>query len=70
MPIIGRHSIGQAARARLLVGLAALGLAVTACGGGGGGGAGSGSLAAYHLDNASFKVGSKEFTESLVLGQI
>lgn len=70
MPIIGRHSTGRAARVRLLVGLAALGLAVTACGGGGGGGAGSGSLGAYHLDNASFKVGSKEFTESLVLGQI
>lgn len=58
---------------RALVGLAVLGLAFTtsACGGGAGGGnAGGGSLDAIKLDGASFKVGSKEFTEQLVLGQI
>jgi osmoprotectant transport system substrate-binding protein len=58
-------------RARLLAGLAAVALALTACGGGGGGGnAGGGSLSAVHLDGATFRVGSKEFTEQLILGQI
>ncbi len=58
---------------RLMVALAAAALAVTACGGGGGGGAGAageGSLAAIDLSGASFTVGSKEFTEQIVLGQI
>lgn len=62
--------------------LAAAALAVTACGGGGGGGsggggeagggggAGGGSLAAIDLSGATFKVGSKEFTEQKILGQI
>ena len=60
--------------ARLLPVLAATVLAVTACGGGGGGGSGAGSgagsLAAVDLSGASFTVGSKEFTEQIVLGQI
>ncbi len=54
--------------ARLFAPLAALALAATACGdgepaGGGPGGAGN-------LSGASFTVGSKEFTEQLILGQI
>jgi osmoprotectant transport system substrate-binding protein len=58
---------------RVFAVLAALGMAgmLSACGGGGGGGdAGGGSLGAFHLNDAQFRVGSKEFTESLVLGQI
>ncbi len=63
---------------RLLALTAALALSVTACGGGGeptaGGGSGGeeGSIAeaGYDLSDASFTVGSKEFTESIVLGQI
>jgi osmoprotectant transport system substrate-binding protein len=57
---------------RMLAALTAVGLALTACaaGPGGGGGAGGGSLGAYRLDGASFRVGSKEFTESQVLAQI
>jgi osmoprotectant transport system substrate-binding protein len=47
-------------------------LAVTACGGSGGdvGPAGGGSLAAIDLSGASFRIGSKEFTEQLILGEI
>lgn len=58
--------------ARLLAACAATALALTACGGGGGGGggAGGGSLGAIDLSEASFTVGSKEFTEQLVLGEI
>ncbi|MHA6626974.1 glycine betaine ABC transporter substrate-binding protein [Pseudonocardia sichuanensis] len=58
--------------ARLLAGMAVAALTVTACGGGGSGGAGGGegSLAAIDLSGASFTVGSKEFTEQIVLGQI
>jgi osmoprotectant transport system substrate-binding protein len=61
---------------RLIAALAAAALAVTACGGGGGtggaggGGGGEGSLAAIDLSGASFTVGSKEFTEQIVLGEI
>jgi osmoprotectant transport system substrate-binding protein len=59
---------------RLMAVLAAAALAVTACGGGGGGatggGGGEGSLAAIDLSGATFRVGSKEFTEQIVLGQI
>jgi osmoprotectant transport system substrate-binding protein len=58
---------------RLLAGLATVVLAATGCGGGGGDGAsggGGGSLAAIDLSGASFTVGSKEFTEQIVLGQI
>jgi osmoprotectant transport system substrate-binding protein len=62
---------------RLVAALAVAALSVTACGGGGGGdtaggGAadGAGSLAAIDLSGASFTVGSKEFTEQIVLGQI
>jgi len=59
--------------ARLFAVLATVLLAATACGGGSsgtGGGAGGGSLGAVDLSGASFTVGSKEFTEQLVLGQI
>jgi osmoprotectant transport system substrate-binding protein len=60
---------------RLVAVLAAAVLAVTACGGGGdgggsGGGGGEGSLSAIDLSSASFRVGSKEFTEQIVLGHI
>ncbi|MFC5994627.1 glycine betaine ABC transporter substrate-binding protein [Pseudonocardia hispaniensis] len=60
-------------RARLLILLTGAALALTACGGGGGGtgsGGGGGSLAAINLSGSTFTVGSKEFTEQLVLGQI
>jgi osmoprotectant transport system substrate-binding protein len=62
-------------RIRLMAVLAAAALAVTACGGGGGGGGtggggGEGSLSAIDLSGATFRVGSKEFTEQIVLGQI
>ncbi len=58
--------------------LAGLVLAVTACGGsdsgnggnGGGGGGGGGGGDGVDLSGASFTVGSKEFTEQLILGQM
>jgi osmoprotectant transport system substrate-binding protein len=55
--------------------LAALALSLAACGGGGStvepGGGGEGSIAGeFDLSGATFDVGSKEFTESIVLGQI
>ena len=62
--------------ARLLAAIAATALAITACGGGGspsGGsasGGGGGSLGAVDLSGKTFTVGSKEFTEQLILGQI
>ena len=60
--------------ARLMAVLAAAALAVTACGGGAeappAGGGGGGSPSAVDLSGASFTVGSKEFTEQKVLGQI
>jgi osmoprotectant transport system substrate-binding protein len=62
---------------RLLGLTAALALSVTACGGdepaaGGGSSGAGGSIAeaGYDLSGASLTVGSKEFTESIVLGQI
>jgi osmoprotectant transport system substrate-binding protein len=57
---------------RLGAALAVTALAVTACGGSGGdvGPAGGGSLAAIDLSGASFRIGSKEFTEQLILGEI
>ena len=62
-------------RARLLAALAVTALAATACGGGGGGGGGGagggeGSLSGVDLAGATFTVGSKEFTEQIVLGEI
>lgn len=49
-------------------------LALAGCGGGGGapaaGGGGGGSLEAIDLKGATFTVGSKEFTEQIVLGEI
>lgn len=64
----------NATRNRMLALAAALALSATACGGddpgaGGGGGAGDGSIST-DLSGAAFTVGSKEFTESIVLGQI
>lgn len=59
---------------RLTMLIAALALAATACGDdtpGAGGGDAEGSIAAdYDLSGASFTVGSKDFTEQLILGQI
>lgn len=59
---------------RLTTLIAALALAATACGDdttGAGGGDAEGSIAAdYDLSGASFTVGSKDFTEQLILGQI
>jgi osmoprotectant transport system substrate-binding protein len=66
-----RHPTGV--QSRLLALLAAGLLAVTACGDGGGGAggdAGGGSLDQFDLADASFTVGSKEFTEQLILGEI
>jgi osmoprotectant transport system substrate-binding protein len=61
----------------LRIGALALGaaLALAGCGGGGGGGApsaggGGGSLEAIDMAGATFTVGSKEFTEQVVLGEI
>ena len=66
MRSIGRNGV------RLLLLLAAMMLALAACGGGddegGGGEAGGGDEAA--LSGKTFTVGSKEFTEQLVLGHI
>ena len=51
--------------------LAVLTAAVAGCGGGGGtGGGGGGSLSEVDLSDATFVVGSKDFTEQLILGQI
>ncbi|HVF15187.1 MAG TPA: glycine betaine ABC transporter substrate-binding protein [Acidimicrobiales bacterium] len=53
--------------------VAALAMSVAACGGDdetSGTGSGTGTEEAGVLDGSSFKVGSKEFTEQLVLGQI
>ena len=52
---------------RLLGLFAVLTLIVAGCGGGGGGGGASGDV---DLSGAEFTVGSKEFTEQLILGQI
>jgi osmoprotectant transport system substrate-binding protein len=51
---------------RLLATLAAAALAITACGGGGG----AAAPETEGLEGASFTVGSKEFTEQLILGEI
>ena len=53
-------------RARLLGLVAVLALITAGCGGGGGGGAAGGA----ELSGAEVTVGSKEFTEQLILGQI
>jgi osmoprotectant transport system substrate-binding protein len=45
-------------------------LALAGCGGGGSTASGGGSLSAINLSGATFTVGSKEFTEQVVLGQI
>ena len=57
---------------RLLGLVAAVAMLAVGCGGGGGGGGGGqGSIAqSYDLSGAEFTVGSKEFTEQLVLGNI
>ena len=65
--MLGRRS------ARLVAGFAAVGLMAAACGGSSGGssGGGGGSIAAQpSLQGYTFKVGSKEFDEQLILGQI
>lgn len=63
---------------RLLALLAAFALAAAACGGGdddggsanGSGSGGEGALAEYDLSGVSITVGSKDFTEQLVLGEL
>lgn len=56
----------------LLVAATAAGLAalLSGCAAEVGGGANGGSLGAFHLNGVTFTVGSKEFTEQLVLSQI
>ncbi|CAN5161095.1 glycine betaine ABC transporter substrate-binding protein [soil metagenome] len=55
-----------------VVGLVAVvAMLAVGCGGGGGGGGGQGSIAQdYDLSGSEFTVGSKEFTEQLVLGNM
>ena len=55
---------------RLLLVIAALVLPVAACGGGDNGGGGGGGGGGGKLAGKTFTVGSKEFTEQLILGQI
>ncbi len=55
---------------RLATLVAGFALAATACGGDGGGGTSSGGGDSAALSGASFSVGSKEFTEQLILGQM
>ena len=50
--------------------LAVASVAVAGCGGGGGTGGGGGSLSEVDLSGATVVVGSKDFTEQLILGQI
>jgi len=58
-------------RNRFVLVLVAAGvLAVAACAGSDGAGARSGSLGAFDLSGRTFTVGSKEFTENVLLGQI
>ena len=62
---------GTARASKLLGSLLIAGLLAAACGGGGDGGAGGGDGASQaDLSGATFTVGSQEFTEQLVLGQI
>lgn len=64
----------HARHVRTLILVAALALVAAACGGDGasdaGGGGGEGSLAQYDLSGQSYAVGSKDFTEQLVLGHM
>ena len=56
---------------RLLGLVAVVAMLAVGCGGGGGGGGGGGSLAqGYDFSGQEYTVGSKEFTEQLVLGNI
>ncbi|MDN5794418.1 MAG: glycine/betaine ABC transporter substrate-binding protein [Intrasporangium sp.] len=59
-------------RIALLAALLATTLSVSACGGGGGegGGDGAGATGNVELQDATLTVGSKEFTEQLILGQM
>jgi osmoprotectant transport system substrate-binding protein len=69
-PTTLRRFAVRTTRARLtrLLGLvAALVLIAAGCGGGGGGGGAAGNI---DLSGAELTVGSKEFTEQLILGQI
>ena len=65
-----RH--GQKRRMRLTALVAGLALVTAACGddGGGGGGGGTADTDGADLSGTSFTVGSKEFTEQLILGQL
>jgi osmoprotectant transport system substrate-binding protein len=57
----------RASLLRLIGAIAVLTFVVTGCGGGGGGGGAAGGI---DLSDSEFTVGSKEFTEQLILGQI
>ena len=57
----------RASLLRLIGAIAVLTFVVTGCGGGGGGGGTAGGI---DLSDSEFTVGSKEFTEQLILGQI
>jgi osmoprotectant transport system substrate-binding protein len=57
----------RASLLRLIGMIAVLTFVVTGCGGGGGGGGTAGGI---DLSDSEFTVGSKEFTEQLILGQI
>jgi osmoprotectant transport system substrate-binding protein len=59
----------RASLLRLIGAIAVLTFVVTGCGGGGGGG-GGGAAGGIDLSDSEFTVGSKEFTEQLILGQI
>jgi osmoprotectant transport system substrate-binding protein len=68
-PATPRHHVRRALGAFTLVGM----LALTACGGAGGGGGrdtGDSVAASVDLTGTAITVGSKEFTEQLILGQI
>jgi osmoprotectant transport system substrate-binding protein len=67
-----RRAIRIAAVIRVLVGATAFGLAavLSGCAAELGGSANGGSLGAFHLGGVTLTVGSKEFTEQLVLSQI
>jgi osmoprotectant transport system substrate-binding protein len=58
----------RASLLRLIGAIAVLTFVVTGCGGGGGGG--GGAAGGIDLSDSEFTVGSKEFTEQLILGQI
>ena len=61
---------GRGRATRVFGALLVAGALAAACGGDGDGGGGAGGASEVDLSGATFTVGSKEFTEQLVLGQI